>query len=187
VDILLRSKNLKLFKKNPQRYMELVAQIISEKMRHFIINGIKYTKIGDDEFYAQELFEKEELYGYLSKNMIPSEKSVFQYVVYDSENEETFAEKFENNKRVKLYAKLPDWFKISTPLGSYNPDWAILVDRDGTDKLYFVLETKGNTAQSSLRPTEWDKITCGRKHFEALGRDVTFTPANNFEDFIESV
>ena len=74
VDILIKSKTIHLFKKNPQRYMEQVAQIISAKMRHMIVDGIKYTKIGDDEYYAQELFEKEELTGYLSKNMIESKK-----------------------------------------------------------------------------------------------------------------
>lgn len=86
VEILLRSKTIDLFKKNPQRYMEQVVQIISAKMRHMIVDGIKYTKIGDDEYYAQELFETEELTGYLSKNMIESKKSVYEYVVYDSAN-----------------------------------------------------------------------------------------------------
>src|SRR5690606_10784366 len=88
VEILLRSKTLHLFKKNPQRYMEQVAQIITAKMRHMIVDGIKYTKIGDEEYYAQELFETEELSGYLYKNMIESRKSVYEYVVYDSANEE---------------------------------------------------------------------------------------------------
>ncbi|MDD4759821.1 MAG: restriction endonuclease subunit R, partial [Bacteroidaceae bacterium] len=135
--------------------------------------------------YAQELFEEEELTGYLSKNMLKSNKSVYDYVVYDSGNEEQFAERFEKNNRVKLYAKLPDWFKISTPLGSYNPDWAVLIDLDGQDKLYFVLETKGNILTESLRPTESAKIKCGHRHFEALGCDVTFEEADDFNEFIE--
>lgn len=187
VEILIRSKSISLFKKNPQRYMEQVAQIISSKMKLMIVDGIKYTKIGDAEYYAQELFEEEELTGYLSKNMLKSNKSVYDYVVYDSGNEERFAEKFEKNNRVKLYAKLPDWFKIPTPLGSYNPDWAILIDLDGQDKLYFVLETKGNILTEALRPTEIAKIKCGHRHFEALGCDVTFEEADNFNEFIENV
>ena len=81
-----------------------------------IVDGIKYTKIGDDEYYAQELFETEELTGYLSKNMIESKKSVYEYVVYDSANEANFATSFENNKNIKLYAKLPNWFTIATPI-----------------------------------------------------------------------
>jgi type III restriction enzyme len=185
VEILLKSKTLHLFKKNPQRYMEQVAQIITAKMRHMIVDGIKYTKIGDDEYYAQELFATEELTGYLYKNMIESKKSVYEYVVYDSANEESFAKSFENNKSVKLYAKLPSWFKIPTPLGSYNPDWAVLIEADGKDKLYFVLETKADTMFDALRPTERSKIICGRKHFEALGNEVAFEDIDSFEELIE--
>lgn len=185
VEILIRSKTLHLFKKNPQKYMEQVAQIITAKMRLMIVDGIKYTKIGDNEYYAQELFESEELIGYLSKNMMESKKSVYEYVVYDSANEERFARSFENNSKVKLYAKLPSWFTIPTPLGNYNPDWAVLIDADGKDKLYFVLETKANTMFDSLRPTERAKIECGKKHFEALGTEVGFEDIDSFEDFIE--
>lgn len=185
VEILVESETLHLFKKNPQRYMEQVSNIISSKMKLLIVDGIKYTKIGYDEYYAQELFEDVELTGYLSKNMIESEKSVYEYVVYDSGVEETFATSFENNESVKLYAKLPNWFKISTPLGSYNPDWAVLVENDGIDKLYFVLESKGNIMFDALRPTESAKIKCGIKHFEALGNDVIFEESDSFEEFIE--
>ncbi|HHY82022.1 MAG TPA: type III restriction endonuclease subunit R, partial [Clostridiales bacterium] len=185
VEILLRSKTLHLFKKNPQKYMEQVAQIITAKMRLMIVDGIKYTKIGDNEYYAQELFEKEELIGYLYKNMMESKKSVYEYVVYDSANEERFAKSFENNSKVKLYAKLPGWFTIPTPLGSYNPDWAILIDADGKDKLYFVLETKADIMFEALRPTESAKIECGKKHFKALGTEVGFEDIDSFEEFIE--
>lgn len=187
VEILIRSKTIPLFKKNPQRYMEQVSQIISTKMRLMVVDGIKYTKIGEHEYYAQELFESEELTGYLSKNMIESKKSVYEYIVYDSGNEESFATSFENNKSVKLYAKLPDWFKIATPLGSYNPDWAILIERDGKDKLYFVLETKGDILFDALRPSESAKIICGHKHFKALDCDVIFEEADNFNTFIEQI
>ncbi|MBE3101233.1 MAG: type III restriction endonuclease subunit R, partial [Firmicutes bacterium] len=185
VEILIRSKTISLFKKNPQKYMEQVSQIISSKMRLMVIDGIKYTKIGEDEYYAQELFENKELTGYLSKNMMESDKSVYQYVVYDSGKEESFAISFEKNKSIKLYAKLPDWFKIATPLGDYNPDWAILIDRNGENKLYFVLETKGNIMFEALRPSENAKIQCGMKHFKALGNDVIFEKSDNFDNFIE--
>jgi len=185
VEILVRSKTIPLFKKNPQKYMEQVSQIISSKMRLMIVDGIKYTKIGEDQYYAQELFENQELTGYLSKNIIESKKSVYEYVVYDSENEATFATSFENNKSVKVYAKLPDWFKIATPLGTYNPDWAILIERDGKNKLYFVVETKGNIMFNALRPTESAKFECGIKHFKALGNDIIFEKADSFADFME--
>ena len=167
--------------------MEQVAQIIRSKMRHMIVDGIKYTKIGGDAFYAQELFETEELSGYLNRNMIESKKSVYSHVVYDSANEESFAASFENNDSVKLYAKLPNWFKINTPLGTYNPDWVVLIDAEGKEKLYFVVETKGNIAFDALRPSESGKIACGKKHFEALGNDVSFKETDNFNKFIEQV
>lgn len=187
VEILKQSNTLHLFKKNPQKYMDEVAKIISAKMRLMIVDGIKYTKIGEEEYYVQELFKDNDLFGYLSNNMIESEKSVYDYVVYDSENEANFAQKFENNKSIKLYAKLPDWFKIATPLGSYNPDWAILIEINGEQKLYFVLETKANILSEALRPTESAKIECGHKHFEALGNIVTFKEIDNFSEFIENV
>lgn len=185
VDILIKSNTLHLFKKNPQLYMDEAAKIISSKMRLMIIDGIKYTKIGEDEYFAQELFENTELYGYIAKNMTESSKSVYDYVVYDSENEANFAQKFETNDSVKLYVKLPDWFKVPTPLGTYNPDWAVLIEVNGENKLYFVLETKGNILVDALRPTENAKIECGRKHFQELGNDVVFKAVDNFSNFIE--
>ncbi|SHK00710.1 type III restriction-modification system endonuclease [Desulforamulus aeronauticus] len=187
VDILLKSNTLHLFKKNPQKYMDKVAKIISTQMRLFIVDGIKYTKIGDKEYYAQELFQDKELFGYLSKNMLESSKSVYQYVIYDSANEAGFAERFEHNPGVKLYAKLPNWFKISTPLGSYNPDWAVLIEKNGEQKLYFVLETKATILPEALRPTEYAKMKCGYKHFEELGHGVAFKDVDNFKTFIEEV
>ena len=152
-----------------------------------IVDGIKYEKIGNDKYYAQELFETEELYGYLSKNMINSEKSVYDYIIYDSNVEAEFTEKFEKNDNIKMYIKLPHWFKVPTPLGSYNPDWAVLIEKDNMEKLYFVVETKGNILAEELREREYKKIQCGHKHFAALGNDVVFKEIDSFEKFIENV
>lgn len=188
VDILLKSDTLDGFKKNPQLYMTEVAKHIKMIMKEFIVDGIKYTKIGDDKFYAQELFEIDELSGYL-KNTIETQKSIYTHIIYDSLKEEDFASKFEKNEDVKLYIKLPNWFKIPTPIGNYNPDWAILLDVDGTDKLYFVLETKsGKNSQlfeEPLRESEKINIECGRKHFEALNTKAEFKTANEFDKFMQ--
>ena len=186
VDILIKSDTLNQFKKNPQQYMDETLKLISAKMRHLLVDGIKYTKIGDNEYYAQELFENTELFGYLSKNIIESERSVYDHVIYDSENEVKFAQRFENDQNVILYAKLPGWFTIPTPLGSYNPDWAVLLDQDGEQKLYFVLETKGNVDFESLREIEKDKIKCGKKHFKALDKNVEFEAVDSYKNFIEN-
>ncbi|MEL7672015.1 DEAD/DEAH box helicase family protein [Methanobacterium sp.] len=187
VDILIKSETLWQFKKNPQQYMEEVLKIISSQMNHMIVDGIKYTKIGDKEYYAQELFKNNELFGYLSKNMLESKRSVYDHVIYDSDNEKSFAERFERDENVILYAKLPGWFKIPTPLGNYNPDWAVLINKNDEKKLYFILETKGNVQYESLRQTEADKIKCGKKHFKALGNDVEFKAVDNYNSFIENV
>jgi len=187
VRILIDSGRLRDFVNNPQKYIEQVSEIIRRQMRLLVVDGIKYQRIGDQEYYAQELFEENELFGYLSRNMIESKKSVYDHVVYDSDVEEEFAKSFELSEDVKVYAKLPPWFKIDTPLGGYNPDWAVLVEADGQERLYFVVETKGNLFSDALRPAEKAKIDCGREHFKALGEDVGFTVAKDFDTFVEQV
>ena len=183
VKIINDSGRLESFKNNPQKFIERVLAIIQHQMRLFVVDGIKYHKIGDEHFYAQELFSDNELFGYLQKNMVESQKSVFDHVVYDSDVELEFATDFERSDDIKLYAKLPDWFKIDTPLGSYNPDWAVLIDGDGKKKLYCVVETKSTLFLDALRPTEKAKIACGKKHFKALGKEVKFKVTDSFEDF----
>ena len=183
VKIIKKSGRLESFKNNPQKFIEQVATIIQHQMRLFVVGGIQYHKIGDDQFYAQELFSDNELFGYLQQNMVESKKSVFDHVVYDSDIELEFANAFERSDDIKLYAKLPDWFKIDTPLGTYNPDWAVLIEVDGKEKLYFVVETKSTLFTDALRPIETAKIACGKEHFKALGNDVEFTFTKSFEDF----
>ena len=133
-----------------------------------LVDGIKYQRIGDQEYYAQELFAQEELTGYL-KQSLEAKKSVYERVVYDSSGvERGFAEDMEKSEAVKLYAKLPGWFKVPTPLGTYNPDWAVLIETDGAERLYFVVETKGSLFKDDLRSAEGAKIECGKAHFKAL-------------------
>ncbi|MCK9224798.1 MAG: DEAD/DEAH box helicase family protein, partial [Candidatus Muirbacterium halophilum] len=115
VEIIVKSEKIDQLKRNPQKYIEEVLKIIKTKMRHSIVDGIKYQKLGSNYYYTQELFENTELYGYLSKNMIESQKSVYDHVLCDSTVESDFAEKLENSKEVKVYTKLPRWFKIDTP------------------------------------------------------------------------
>lgn len=169
VTILTESGRLSDFKRNPQAFIELAAEIINRTKRLALVDGIKYQRIGDDHFYAQELFEQEELIGYLKNMLNDTQKSVYQHVIYDSSGvERTFAEQLEKNDAVKVYAKLPGWFKIHTPLGSYNPDWAVLVQIDDQERLYFVVETKGSLFADDLRGQEAARIACGAAHFAAL-------------------
>ncbi len=168
VKILTESRRLQDFARNPQQFIDYAAEAINRTKRLALVDGIKYSKIGDEHFYAQELFQQEELKGYL-KNTLETKKSVYTHVVYDSAGvERNFAEDLEKNEAVKVYAKLPSWFKVPTPLGTYNPDWAVVVDDSGQEKLYFVVETKGSTWWGDLRHVEGAKILCGEKHFEEI-------------------
>ena len=110
-------------------------------------------------------FENEEDINYLTA--LEVKKSAYQYVVHDSEIEREFAQRLDSREDIKLFVKLPRWFQVETPLGSYNPDWAILKHDDTT--LYLVRETKGTKDCLKLRTSEADKVNCGKAHFEALG------------------
>ncbi|MEZ9804559.1 type III restriction-modification system endonuclease [Vibrio sp. 10N.261.55.B8] len=188
VDILLGlGDKLEAFKNNPQRFIELASEVIRKQMRLAIVDGISYHRIGDEDYYAQELFQEEELTGYL-KNMVEANKSVYDYIICDSDTEFEFAEKLEESTDVKLYAKLPAWFKIDTPLGSYNPDWAVLIDKeDGMgDQLYFVVETKSSIFSDDLRASEQAKIDCGIEHFKALSQDKNGKALDNPAKFVKA-
>ena len=165
--ILAGSGRLKDFKRNPQQFIELAAQAINHSKRQALVDGIKYRRIGDDSYYGQELFEQKELTGYLRK-MIAARQSVYEKVVWESNTERVFADQLEKNAAVRVYAKLPGWFTVPTPLGNYNPDWAVLIESDSGERLYLVVETKASTLLEDLRLTEAAKIECGKAHFKAL-------------------
>ena len=188
--ILIASGRIDDFKKNPQMFIDGAVAIIKNVMSKFVVDGIKYHKLGNDEIWAQELFESEELSGYLNSNMVETPNhGIYEYTVYDSDIEREFAERLDANEDVKVFAKLPDWFKIPTPLGTYNPDWAILVEKDGCNRLYFVVETKGTDLFGQLPPPQQAKIRCGEAHFAALGKDmVTFhAPVASYDRFDDLV
>ena len=167
--ILVESRRLDDFKRNPQQFIEQTAEAINRCKRLALVDGIKYRRIGDGQYYAQELFQENELRGYIGNMLMNTEKAVYEHVVYDSDVERSFASELERNEAIKVYAKLPGWFKVPTPLGSYNPDWAVLVaGEDGQERLYFVVETKGGLFTDALRPLEEGKINCGKAHFKAL-------------------
>ena len=188
--ILKDSGRLNDFKKNPQMFIDGAIVIIKSIMNKFVVDGIKYHKLGEDEIWAQELFESEELRGYLTANMVKTPNNgIYEYTVYDSDIEREFAERLNANGDVKLFVKLPDWFKIPTPLGTYNPDWAILVEKEMLNRLYFVVETKGTDLLDQLSLSQIGKIKCGEAHFVALGKDkVTFlAPVASYERFDDLV
>ena len=168
VRILKESGRLSEFFVNPQRFMDSVAAILKSELHQLIVDGIKYERIPttEPEFeWRQELFKNEELINYLTALQI--DHSVYEYIVYESQVEREFAKKLDGRTDIKLFVKLPRWFEIDTPIGKYNPDWAILKHDDKT--LYLVRETKSTKDFLKLRTTEADKVRCGQKHFDALG------------------
>ncbi|KKM11691.1 type III restriction protein res subunit [Clostridiales bacterium PH28_bin88] len=179
VRILKESGRLAEFFNNPQRFMDVVASILKHELHRLLVDGIKYERIdgtGAAAEWEMLLFKNEELINYLTALQV--NKSVYEYVVYDSEVEREFARRLDEREDIKLFVKLPGWFEIDTPVGKYNPDWAIL-KHDG-HALYLVRETKGTRDFLKLRTGEADKVRCGQKHFEALG--VPFAVAVTAEE-----
>ena len=165
VEIIIESKRLEEFTINPQKYMDSISSIIKKELYKLMIDGIKYERIAQQS-WSMQLFKDEEILSYLN-NRYNVKKSVYDAIIYDSEIERTFAQELDKREDIRLFVKLPGWFKIETPIGEYNPDWAIVKHFDQT--IYLVRETKGTKDFSKLRNSEADKINCGKKHFEALG------------------
>lgn len=179
VRILKDSDRLGDVFENPQRFLDQVAAILKHELHRLLVDGIKYERLpggGADAEWEMLLFKNEELVNYLTALQV--DKSVYEYVVYDSEVERDFARRLDERDDIKLFVKLPAWFKVDTPVGEYNPDWAI-VKHDG-QALYLVRETKGTRDFLKLRTTEADKVRCGQKHFETLG--VPFAVAVTADD-----
>jgi type III restriction enzyme len=168
VRILKESDRLAEFFADPQRFMDAIANILKHELHRLLVDGIKYERIeggGSDAEWEMLLFKNEELVNYL--NALAVNHSVYEYVVYESEVEKEFAKKLDQREDIRLFVKLPGWFEIDTPVGKYNPDWAIIKYDDET--LYLVRETKSTKDFLKLRTSEADKVRCGQKHFETLG------------------
>ena len=140
VEILKKSGRLHEFKINPQHFMALVSREISRALHDLILEGIQYEKIAGNYWEMSRIEEEAEkdITHYLSNlyEVQHKEKSLFDAIEYESEVEKKFAQDLDSNEYVKLFVKLPAWFKIDTPIGTYNPDWAFVTERE--EKLYFV-------------------------------------------------
>lgn len=160
---------------NPQQVIDETSRAINRVKQRLAVDGVKYHRTG--EYYDMTLFENSELQTYLYDAAIKSgaiavtdqTKTVYDYVTVDSEVEREFMQSLEDNADVKFYIKLPSWFKIDTPVGKYNPDWAVAFD--GDKRIYFVAETKGSDDinDNHLSANERSKITAAQAHFATLG------------------
>lgn len=173
VDILIQSDRLEEFIHNPNDFVQMVKRSILNVLAQSVVEGIQYEEISGSVYELRELQkdgmdEKARFVDqmYEVKNQ---QKTPFDYVVYDSDPELKFAELLDSREDIKLFMKLPDRFKIPTPVGDYNPDWAIVKHEDGLEKVYMIRETKSTQQESLLRLSEAAKIQCGRKHFAAIG------------------
>jgi type III restriction enzyme len=175
LEIIRRTKNQQSVLDNPQEFAIRAVQIIKDKIANQLVYGIQYEKI--EEWFTMEQWEAE-IDG-TADRMVAVERSIYDYIVCDSGTEREFVDALEHLEAIRLYLKLPGWFKVPTPIGNYNPDWAIVMeDRDefgdtaGKPLLYLIRETKSTTVPSELREAEQQKIHCGEKHFkDALGVD----------------
>lgn len=184
IDILLDSGRLPEFIGNPNDFIQMVKGRLQAVLAEIVTEGIQYEKIGGYVYELRELQkdgqeEKDRFLDQMYKLQNP-EKSDFDYVVYDSEPERQFAELLDGRSDIKLFMKLPGKFKIDTPVGPYNPDWAIIKHEDGADRIYMIRETKSTDDEVKRRPTENAKIKAATKHFAAIGVGdyAVSTPAN---------
>jgi type III restriction enzyme len=185
LEIFRRSKIRDSALDNPHEFATVAVGIIKAKLADQLVDGIKYEKI--DEWYDQTLFERNEIIDAWKDYVVPSDEiggvggtHLWDGVPFESETEKSFAQDLEKRADVKLYIKLPRWFEVTTPIGEYRPDWAIVMKdgEGGADKLYLVRETKSTLDLDKLRPDEKRKILCGRSHFRsALGVDYKLVTA----------
>ena len=183
VEILKQSGRLREFTVNPQAFMTETAKLINRSLNEMVIDGIKYEQI-KGQYYEMRLFEEPEIEEYLNRlYQIQSKdnRTPYDYILFESEIEKDIAEKLDANENVKFFCKLPRWFSIPTPLGTYNPDWAIVTENGA--KLYLVRETKSTHDTAKRRDSENKKIECGQAHFNALG--VNFKVATNIHEILQ--
>lgn len=174
------------FNRNPEEFIIKASNIINEQKATVIIQHITYNKL--EEAYSTDIFTNPTLKGRLGINAIKSEKHLYDYIIYDSKNERDFAAELDKSKEVAVYVKLPSGFYINTPVGKYNPDWAIAYHEGTVKNIYFVAETKGDLSSMQLRKVEELKIHCAREHFRRISSDmVKYDVVDDYDTLLNEV
>lgn len=193
VEILKKSGRIDEIKNNPQRFIEIVAEIINNELYDLMKNGIYYQKL--DEVYEQNLFETYQIYtNQYTFDVNKMDKTIYNGVLdLDSITEHQFAIDCENyDEQVDFYFKLPKKFKIPTPIGNYNPDWAVVINKNG-EQVYFIAETK-NTGDKSIQDgvvvdkLKWEerfKIACAKRFFE-INDEVGYQVVQKINELTEN-
>ena len=174
------------FRENPEEFIAKAAALINDEKATAIIEHITYDVL--DEHYGTDVFTDPTIKGRLGVNAMKAKKHLYDHIVYDSSNERKFATDLDTNTDVAVYVKLPDGFYISTPVGRYNPDWAIAFYEGKVKHIYFVAETKGSMRSMQLRLIEESKIHCAREHFKAISDDnVMYEVVDSYKTLLEKV
>lgn len=188
VEILqgVKKNTFELFKINPEEFIIKATALINDEKAGAIIEHISYDLM--DEKYGMEVFTDPSIKGRLGSNVMKAEKHLYDHILYDSKNEKDFATELDTNSDVAVYVKLPDGFYISTPVGRYNPDWAIAFYEGTVKHIYFVAETKGSMNSMQLRLIEDSKIHCAREHFKAISNsEVLYDVVDSYKSLLEIV
>ena len=174
------------FKDNPEEFIIKAGALINDEKATAIIEHITYDVL--DEKYGTDVFTDPTIKGKLGVNAMKSNKHLYDHIVYDSTNEKAFAESLDISSDVAVYVKLPDGFYISTPVGKYNPDWAIAFYEGNIKHIYFVAETKGSMNSMQLRMIEESKIHCAREHFKAISSsNVVYDVVDSYQSLLDKV
>jgi type III restriction enzyme len=169
------------FKQNPEEFIKKAGIIINEQKGSVIIEHVVYHKL--NETFSSDIFTDYSIRGEYGKNAMDAQKSVYNFFVTDSNVEKQFAKEMDEHQEITMYVKLPPSFFIETPVGNYNPDWAIVCDEAKVRHIYFVAETKGSNSQLELRTIEQTKIDCARKHFkEICGDTVIYDVVSDYQE-----
>lgn len=174
------------FKDNPEEFIIKAASLINDEKATAIIEHITYDLTNDR--YSTDVFTEPTIRGRLGVNAMKANKHLYDHIIYDSDNEHKFASELDANTDVAVYVKLPDGFYISTPVGRYNPDWAIAFYKGSVKHIYFVAETKGSMSSLQLRLIEQSKIHCAREHFKAISNgNVVYEVVDSYKSLLENV
>ena len=182
----IKQTTFEQFKSNPEEFIIKAAALINDEKATAIIQHITYNAL--DEKYDTAVFTDPTIKGQLDKNAVKTKKHLYDHVVYDSANEKAFAMELDTSKDVAVYVKLPSGFYISTPVGKYNPDWAIAFYEGDIKHIYFVAETKGSMNSMQLRRVEESKIYCAKEHFKAISSDsVVYDVVDSYKSLLDKV
>lgn len=174
------------FAYNPEEFIIKASGLINDEKATALVQHIAYNML--HERYSTDIFTEPTIKGRLDVNAMKAQRHLYDHIVYDSTNERNFAADLDTNTSVAVYVKLPDSFYIATPVGRYNPDWAIAFYEGAVKHIYFVAETKGSLRSMELRDIEKAKIHCAREHFKAISNgNVVYDVVDSYQALLDRV